>query len=119
MDGEIEPATLATRLADDAASAPLVVDVRPPAAFRRGHIPDSLNIPLSALTDRIEAVDGAEHVVTVCPHGEASVQAARLIAAYEGFSGRAESLRGGLEAWDGPLATDDGERATDEPEAPF
>ncbi len=60
-----------------------------------------------------------ERVVTVCPHGKASVQAARLIGSYEGTTdARVESMAGGLEAWEGNLeagAEGDGET----PESPF
>ena len=103
MDGEIDAASLEARLAggeDD----PLVIDIRSPGEFRREHIPGSRNVPLGDLPTRIEVVDGAEHVVTVCPHGEASIQAARLVSAYGGFDGTVESLAGGLEAWAGPLS---------------
>jgi rhodanese-related sulfurtransferase len=117
MDGEIDPATLEPELADG--DAPLVVDIRQPGAFRRGHIPDSVNLPLSELVGDVERVAGADHVVTVCPHGKASVKAARLIASYEGFDG-------GLTAWDGPLeggATDgaptDVAAEADDPDPPF
>ena len=139
MDGEIEPEDLARRLeAGEGAdggdggeganggdcgeganggkgwdggdgSVPVLVDIRSPAAFREAHIPGSLNLPLGDLAGGVEALAGAEHVVTVCPHGEASVQAARLIAAYEGFDGTVESLAGGLDAWDGPLEAGPGE----------
>ncbi|MFB6307978.1 MAG: rhodanese-like domain-containing protein [Haloarculaceae archaeon] len=128
MDGEITPEEL--QEIDDAR----IVDIRNPRSFSEAHIPDSENVPLEELTDRIETFDDADHVVTVCPHGKASVQAARLIGAYEGFDGRVESLAGGLEAWDGPLAAlsnaDSGADAApntdpetdtgaDGPEAPF
>lgn len=119
MDGEIQPETLADRLGDE---EPLVVDIRNPGPYRRGHIPGSLNVPLSELIDGLDRVADAEHVVTVCPHGEASVKAARLIAASEAFDGRVESLAGGLTAWEGPLETadTDGSRdAGDAPDAPF
>lgn len=129
MDGEIEPDRLETKLDGDG-DDPLVVDIRNPPAFQQGHIPDSVNVPLSRLTQDVDEVADADHVVTVCPHGKASVKAARLIAAYDGFDGRVDSLDGGLTAWDGPLedagATDsaaDGsgaDSAADEgPEAPF
>lgn len=107
MDGEIQPKSLAEALEADADDRPLVVDIRSPRAFHQGHIPGSENLPLRDLTGGVEAVDGAGHVVTVCPHGEASVQAARLVAAYEGFDGTVESLAGGLSAWDGPLTEGD------------
>ena len=103
MDGEIDAASLEARLAggeDDL----LVIDIRSPGEYRRGHIPGSRNVPLGDLPTQIEVVDGAEYVVTVCPHGEASIQAARLVSAYGGFDGTVESLAGGLEAWAGPLS---------------
>jgi rhodanese-related sulfurtransferase len=89
LDGEDGP---------DGDGALRVVDIRSPDAFARGHIPGSENLPFGELPDRVEQLDGADRVVTVCPHGKASLQAARLVAAYEGVD-RAESLAGGLEAW--------------------
>ena len=103
----------------EAGEPPVVVDIRRPAAFRRGHIPGSENLPLGALAGGVELLDGADHVVTVCPHGQSSIKAARLIAAYGGFDGRVESLAGGLEAWTGPLVhgeeDDDGDDGVETP----
>ncbi len=97
-----------------------VVDIRNPGAFARGHIPGSENIPAPELTDRVAELDGAGRVVTVCPHGQASVQAARLVGSYRGVEGPVESLSGGLEAWDGPLEADDpAGDAGDDVTAPF
>lgn len=95
-----------------------IVDIRSPEAFRRGRLPDSENIPFSELADRIDELEGAERVVTVCPRGEASVQAARLIASYEEFDGRVESLSSGVEGWGTPLEADDTDDSETE-EAPF
>jgi rhodanese-related sulfurtransferase len=125
MDGEIEPDRLEEQL--DSTDQPTVVDIRNPPSFQQGHIPDSQNLPLSQLTQHIEDVADADHVVTVCPHGKASIKAARLIAAYEGFDGRVDSLAGGLTAWDGPIesaaadgGSDAGDGPADEgPDAPF
>jgi len=96
MDDEISAAELHDLLESGSVR---VVDIRSPAAFARGHVPGSENVPFPELTSRIEEFDGADHVVTVCPHGQASVQAARLIGSYEGFEGRVESLAPGLEGW--------------------
>ena len=115
MDGEITAPELERALAD---AEPLVVDIRDPASFARGHITDSVNIPLARLPTEIPRVADADHVVTVCPHGKASVRAARLIASFDGFDGRVESLACGLEGWDGPTDTDSAD-ANDPPEAPF
>jgi rhodanese-related sulfurtransferase len=112
---------------DDGDANPTIVDIRNPDAFAHGHIPGSENIPAPELTDRVAELDGADHVVTVCPHGQASVQAARLVGSYEGVDGPVESLHGGLEAWEGPLARADGDDdnaagdggADEGPTAPF
>jgi len=121
MDGEISAADLAQELDDD---PPLVVDIRSPEAFEREHIPGSLNLPLERLPGEIERVAGEDHVVTVCPHGKASVRAARLVGSFGGFDGRVESLADGLEGWDGPVESTHTQSETpsaDErsPDAPF
>ena len=121
MDGEISAEELRELLADG--EDVRVVDIRSPDVFRRGRIPGSENVPFGELTGRIEEFADADRVVTVCPHGKASQQAARLIGSYEGFAGRVESLEPGIEGWEYDLETD-GEEAeetgTDEgPEAPF
>jgi rhodanese-related sulfurtransferase len=125
MDGEIDPDEVASRLDEDGLR---VVDVRSPGAFARGHIPGSVNVPFDELPGRVDELVDAEHVVTVCPHGEASVQAARLVASFEGTGdARVESMAGGLEAYAGELSTGTGgasdadgdESAAEGPDAPF
>lgn len=103
-----------------------VVDIRSPAAFARGHVPGSVNVPFAELTSRIEEFDGEDHIVTVCPHGKASVQAARLIGSYEGFRGRVVSLAPGIEGWAEEYELETGEATSGEakadggdPEPPF
>ena len=132
MDAEISPEEVRKLL--DADEDVCVVDIRPERAFERGHIPDSENVPFHALADEIERFDGAERVVTVCPHGKSSVQAARLVASYEGVpdDARVESMAGGLDEWEWELATggngtddagegadDEGREAAEGPDAPF
>lgn len=97
-DDEITPAELNELLENE--EEVRIVDIRSPPQFERGAIPDSENIPFGELPQRVEALDGAERVVTVCPHGKASLQATRLIESYEGL-GEADvrSLEGGLDAW--------------------
>ena len=107
MDGEISTDEVARSIESD--DPPLIVDIRPPEAFARGHIPGSENVPFPRLADRIEDIAAADpdHVVTVCPKGQSSVQAARLIASYEGTGdARVESMAGGLDEWSGDLVTD-------------
>jgi len=118
MDGEIDPETLRAAMADG--DDPLILDIRSADAFARGHLPGSENVPFPELPQRIEDVAEADSVVTVCPHGKASVKAARIVGAYRDFDGEVVSLAGGLEAWDGPLDGDERDQsAGDAPDAPF
>ncbi|SFR50769.1 rhodanese-like domain-containing protein [Halogeometricum limi] len=123
MDDEIDPETVRSLLDGD--DAPRVVDIRSAGAFSRAHIPGSENVPFAELPNRVESLSGADRIVTVCPHGKASVQAARLIKSFEGTAdATVESMRGGLEAWDGPLESTDAESDSDSdadegPDAPF
>ena len=117
MDGEISVEQVEALLDDE--DRPRIVDIRSPGEFARGHIPGSENVPFGELPNRVEEFTGADRIVTVCPHGKASIQAARLIGSYEGTTdARVESMAGGLEAWGGDLEAepeDDGEA----PESPF
>ncbi|WP_435098912.1 rhodanese-like domain-containing protein [Halarchaeum sp. P4] len=117
MDGEITPADVKELIEDE--TDVRVVDIRPPGAYAQGHIPGSENVPFPRLTQSVERFDGAERVVTVCPHGQSSVQAANLIASYEGLAADAtvESMAGGLTAWEWDLERADGGDADDGPDA--
>ncbi len=114
MDGEISANELWELLRAD--KSVRIVDIRSPGQFRRGHIPGSENVPFAELTARIEEFDGDERVVTVCPHGKASVQAARLIGSFDDFDGRVESLESGIEGWSHELEVD-GRTASEGPDA--
>lgn len=123
MDGEISPDEVAERVRDGGVR---IVDIRSHAAFERGHIPGSENIPFQELPDRVDSLEDSDHIVTVCPHGEASVQAARLIESYEGIAdATVESMAGGLDAWEDELEAenDDGDEEAvaegEQPDAPF
>ena len=116
MDGEISGPELQEALDSD--DKPLIVDIRNGRQFERLRIPGSVNIPLAELPQRIETLRDADHVVTVCPHGQASVKAARLITSFEGFSGTVESLSCGITGWEG--ATEGEDMGTEESaDAPF
>jgi len=118
MDDEISPEEVEAAL--DGEDRPRIVDIRSPGEFARGHIPGSENVPFGELPDRIGEFADADHIVTVCPHGKASVQAARLIGSYEGTTdARVESMAGGLEAWEGDLESDADADSSEAPESPF
>lgn len=101
MVEEITAAELQERLADD---GPQVVDIRPAAAYQQGHIPGAINVPLTELPRRVDEIDWAKEVVTVCPVGQSSIQAARLIGSFEGAQeATVKSLAGGYRDWEGAL----------------
>ena len=86
---------------DDAEPDIRIVDIRDQRAFDRGHVPHSECIPFPELTTRVAELEDAARIVTVCPHGVASRQAAQLIGSYAGTQhARVESLHGGIEAWE-------------------
>ena len=118
MDGELSVEELPALLDEGGVR---VVDIRTRDAFARGHIPGSENIPFPELPQSVDRLDGAECVVTVCPHGKSSVQAARLVASYEGLAddARVESLAEGLDGWTGDLETSREDEEGPSTDAPF
>lgn len=100
MVEEISPATLHARLEDG--DDVQVIDVRAPAAFARGHVPGAENVPIHRFARAVQEREWGHDIVVVCPHGESSLQAARLLEAYEGVPDDAvvANLVGGYAAWD-------------------
>ena len=103
MVTEIDAETLRERL--ERGDAPQIVDIRPEAEYREGHIPGALNVPISRFAREIDRHEWGDEIVVACPIGESSRQAARLLAAYEGVDEGATvaNLTGGYRAWDGEL----------------
>ena len=121
MDGEISPNEVRELLEDDADVR--VVDIRDEREFEHSHIPGSENVPFHELTRRVDELEGADRIVTVCPHGKASVQAAQLIGSYEGTTdATVESMAGGLEEYGmkfGLVREGNGDDAEADTESPF
>ncbi|RZH69622.1 rhodanese-like domain-containing protein [Natrinema altunense] len=121
MDGEISTDEVKELLEADADVR--IVDIRDERNFEHSHIPGSENIPFHELTDRVDELEGEDHIVTVCPHGKASVQAAQLIGSYEGTAdARVESMAGGLDKYGmkfGLVREADSEDESADRESPF
>lgn len=100
MVERIRPAELKARL--DRGEDVQVVDIRPEEAFEAGHIPGATNVPFARLATDIGSQEWHDDIVVVCPLGESSLQAARLLESYEGVDGdaRVANLVGGYEEWD-------------------
>jgi len=75
---------------------PLVIDVRQPDEYRRGHIGGAKLIPLGELSHRIKELPQNKEIVCVCASGNRSGSATRLLA---GAGLNAVNMQGGMLAW--------------------
>lgn len=77
----------------------VVLDIREDAEYRAGHIIDSLNIPLSALSSRVSELDKKKKrpIIAYCRSGARSASACRTLAKH-GFE-TVYNLSGGIAAW--------------------
>lgn len=100
MVEEIAPQALKDRI--DSGDAVQVVDIRLPEEFEEGHIPGAENIPFPEFARAVDGHEWGDDIVVVCPMGESSLQAARLLEAYEGVEADATvaNLEGGYQEWD-------------------
>lgn len=100
MVQELSPESLKDRL--DRGEDVKIVDIRPAEFYEAGHIPGAENIPFDRFAQEVEGHDWSDEVVVVCPMGESSRQAARLLEAYEGVDENVtvSNLSGGYEEWD-------------------
>jgi hydroxyacylglutathione hydrolase len=89
---------LARRLDDGI--APAVLDVRGEAEWERGHIPDSIHIPVAELLDRLDELPRDRAIATICKAGKRSGLAASILQR-EGFEGVMHVSRGSAAAWEG------------------
>jgi thiosulfate/3-mercaptopyruvate sulfurtransferase len=100
MVDEVTPDALKDRL--DRGEDVQIVDIRQPGEFAAGHIPGAENVPFHRFARDVATPDWGEEIVVVCPIGESSLQAARLLEAYEGVGEDATvaNLVGGYRDWD-------------------
>lgn len=87
----------AVRLIND--REPVILDVRGPADFKRGHLQNAINVPLAKLGDRVSEFgkDKSRPVLVYCALGGSSVEAATRLKKL-GFA-EAYPLRGGINNW--------------------
>ncbi|MDA8364210.1 MAG: rhodanese-like domain-containing protein [Gammaproteobacteria bacterium] len=77
----------------------VIVDVREPDEFRSGHIPDSINIPLSTLRTRLSELEKfrSRPLVISCRTSQRSAKAAMMLQKHKFQS--VHILAGGILAW--------------------
>lgn len=82
---------------EEASDGPgLVVDVREPSEFERGHIPHAINLPLSQLRRRMSELPRDRSLLLCCQVGQRAYYAARLLT-QTGY--QAAVLSGGYRTW--------------------
>lgn len=57
----------------------MLVDVRTPAEFAEGSVPDAVNIPLDRIEDRISEFDKDKEIIVFCRSGNRSAQALSIL----------------------------------------
>lgn len=77
---------------------PVVIDVREPREFKRGHVPHALSLPLPAVLGNLGRVPREGAVILVCRSGRRSARAAALLR-HNGYD-NTQVMRGGMLAWE-------------------
>ena len=75
----------------------LVVDVRTPQEYVKGHLEGAINIPLSDLPLRIGGLEQNRPILVYCRTGHRSAQASSILVK-AGFT-KVYNLEGGITAW--------------------
>ncbi|MBC7518145.1 MAG: rhodanese-like domain-containing protein [Microbacteriaceae bacterium] len=75
----------------------LLLDVREPAEWDRGHSPLAISLPMSELQARLDEVPENTRVLVVCHSGQRS---ARVTAALNEAGYTASNVIGGMVAWE-------------------
>ena len=83
----------------------LILDVREPAEFQVGHLPQAVNVPRGVLEFKVgnhpQLIDLQQAVLIYCKNGGRSTLAAFTLKQM-GFS-QVEMLIGGFDGWSGPV----------------
>ena len=92
----VSAAMVAEELAGE--DPPLVLDIRNPREWEAKQIPDSLNIPLNHMQERLAEIPRGRRIAVYCAGGYRSSIAASILLQY----GRTNliEMAGGLAAWD-------------------
>jgi rhodanese-related sulfurtransferase len=96
----VTPAMVAEELAGTELPivAPLVLDIRNPSEWKAKHIPQSVNIPLNHMQERLAEIPPGRRIAVHCAGGYRSSIAASILHQH-GITNLIE-MAGGLAAWD-------------------
>ena len=74
-----------------------LIDVRSEEQFQKKSLPNSINIPLSKISQEIPNLDAKKTTLLICNDGNLSIQASRLL---EACKFRVYTIRGGIVDWE-------------------
>ncbi|MDG1479548.1 MAG: rhodanese-like domain-containing protein [Myxococcota bacterium] len=91
---DIDTAALAAALSAGA----VVLDVRTTGEFAGGHIAGAVNVPVGALSERVDELEAwrGQEIAIICQSGGRSAQAAAML---EGSGFTVANVLGGMGAW--------------------
>jgi glyoxylase-like metal-dependent hydrolase (beta-lactamase superfamily II)/rhodanese-related sulfurtransferase len=82
---------------DSASPNAVLLDVREPEEFARGHVPGAVNLPQCDLATRLDEVPRDRPIMTICQSGMRSLRSAQFLR-QQGFQNVA-TVMGGTRAW--------------------
>lgn len=91
------PLISSQRLADLSLTDKVLVDIRPPNHFQKGHIKDAKNIDLEVIQDRLDQIPRDKTIVLIDHKGKLTLTTGRFLAA-QGYD-KILRLDGGFNAW--------------------
>lgn len=77
---------------------PIIIDVRNPDEWAKEHIPNTMNIPLLELENKLDEIPKGREIVTVCGVGGGRSSTAYSLLKKHGFN-QTKLLKGGIRAW--------------------
>lgn len=93
---------------DPAESGAMVLDVREPAEYARGHVPGAVNIPQADIATRLDEIPRDRPVAVICQGGMRSLRATQFL--WQSGYRQVVNVRGGTAAWldaGKPVSTDE------------
>jgi NADPH-dependent 2,4-dienoyl-CoA reductase/sulfur reductase-like enzyme/rhodanese-related sulfurtransferase len=96
LRGDHPQISVAELLAQPAVERPFLLDVRTPAEFAAGHIPNAVNVPIDELRARLDEIPRDRPIATYCQVGQRGYLATRILG-QSGFA--AVNIGGGYKTY--------------------
>jgi hydroxyacylglutathione hydrolase len=82
---------------ESVADGTVLLDVREPQEFARGHVPEAVNLPQADLASRLDTIPRDRPILTICWSGSRSLRSAQFLKQM-GYD-QVASVKGGTQAW--------------------